>query len=70
MTETELVAALSQFTTDQLVGEWSRRIEIEAAEMLAQFEDDETLGFGNAPADNGSRWCIGSPSGKISPESR
>lgn len=52
MTETKLVAALSQFTTDELIGEWSRRIEIEAAALLAELEDDETLG--NAPADNGS----------------
>lgn len=52
MTETELVAALSQFTTDELIDEWSRRLNIEAAALLAELEDDETLG--NAPADNGS----------------
>lgn len=52
MTGTELVAALSQFTTDELIDEWSRRLNIEAAALLAELEDDETLG--NAPADNGS----------------
>lgn len=54
MTETELAAALSQFTTDELVGEWSRRLNIELAALVAELEDDETLGFGNDPGGHGS----------------
>lgn len=49
MTETELAAALSQFTTDELVGEWSRRLDTELAALVAELENDEALGFGNAP---------------------
>ncbi len=49
MTDQERIAALSQFTTDDLITEWARRQDQELEKLLDQLHADDLLLYPEGP---------------------